>query len=61
MIKNRIRIAERPEFVEHKSRIGDRDADTVLGKNHKGGLVTPVERKSRYVLEKHILPRILMG
>lgn len=35
-------------------RIGDWEGDTVIGKNHKGGLVTLAERKSRYVLAGHI-------
>ncbi|MDO8370196.1 MAG: hypothetical protein Q7S71_05790, partial [Candidatus Nitrotoga sp.] len=30
------------------------EGDTVIGKNHKGGLVTLAERKSRYVLAGHI-------
>ena len=31
-----------------------REGDTVIGKNHRGGLVTLAERKSRYVLAGHI-------
>ncbi len=54
VIKNRISIDERPEIVDEKSRIGDWEGDTVIGKNHKGGLVTLAERKSRYVLAGHI-------
>jgi IS30 family transposase len=54
MIKNRVSIDERPEIVAKKIRIGDWEGDTVIGKNHKGGLVTLAERKSRYVLAGHI-------
>ena len=54
VIKNRVSIDERPQIVEEKSRIGDWEGDTVIGKNHKGGLVTLAERKSRYVLAGHI-------
>ena len=54
MIKNRVSIDERPEIVDQKTRIGDWEGDTVIGKNHKGGLVTLAERKSRYVLAGHI-------
>ena len=54
MLKNRVSIEERPEIVDQKSRIGDWEGDTVIGKNHKGGLVTLAERKSRYVLAGHI-------
>jgi transposase, IS30 family len=49
MIKNRVSIDERPEIVDQKTRMGDWEGDTVIGKNHKGGLVTLAERKSRYV------------
>jgi len=54
MIKNRVSIDERPEIVDQKTRMGDWEGDTVIGKNHKGELVTVAERKSRYVLAGHI-------
>lgn len=53
-IKNRISIDERPEIVAQRTRIGDWEGDTVIGKNHKGGMITLAERKSRYVLAGHI-------
>ncbi|MFN3397051.1 MAG: IS30 family transposase [Sulfurimicrobium sp.] len=53
-IRNRVSIEERPEIVDQRGRIGDWEGDTVIGKNHKGGLVTLAERKSRYVLAGHI-------
>ena len=37
-----------------KKRIGDWEIDTVIGKNHKGALVTIVERKSMFTLIKRI-------
>ena len=46
-IKNAVSIDEKPEIVEEKSRMGDWEIDTVIGKNHKQVLVTIVERKSR--------------
>jgi IS30 family transposase len=49
-IKNRVGIDERPEIVDQKTRLGDWEGDTVIGKNHRGALVTLAERKSRYVL-----------
>ncbi len=49
-IKNRVGIDERPEIVDQKTRIGDWEGDTVIGKNHRGALVTLAERKSRYIL-----------
>ena len=53
-IKNRVSIDVRPGIVAAKTRIGDWEGDTVIGKNHQGGLVTLAERKSRYVLAGHI-------
>jgi IS30 family transposase len=53
IIKNHVSIDERPEIVDQKTRIGDWEGDTVIGKNHKGGCVTLDERKSRYVLVGH--------
>lgn len=50
VLKNRIGIEQRPSVVEQRSRIGDWEGDTVIGKGHKGVLVTLVERKSRYTL-----------
>ena len=61
MIKNRVSIDERPEIVAQKTRIGDWEGDTVIGKNHKGGLVTLAERKSRYVLAGHIRSKHAVG
>lgn len=49
-IKNRTMIDERPSIVDAKLRIGDWEADTVIGKNHKGVLVTMVERKSKFIV-----------
>ena len=53
IIMNRVSIDERPEIVEQKTRMGDWEGVTVIGMNHKGGLVTPAERTSRYVLAGH--------
>jgi len=53
-IKNRIGIDERPEIVDQKGRIGDWEGDTVIGKNHRGALVTLAERKSRYILAAQV-------
>ena len=47
-IKDRISIDERPAVVDKKSRVGDWEIDTIIGKNHQGVLLTVVERRSRY-------------
>ena len=49
-IIGRVSIDERPSIVEEKCRIGDWEADTVIGKNHKGVLVTLVDRASKKTL-----------
>ena len=49
-LKNRVSIEQRPAIVDERSRIGDWEGDTVVGKGHQGVVVTLVERKSRYTL-----------
>ena len=50
MLPNRVSIEQRPAVVDQRSRVGDWEGDTVIGKGHQGVLVTLVERKSRYTL-----------
>ncbi|MCD4688414.1 MAG: IS30 family transposase [Desulfuromonadaceae bacterium] len=47
-IKGRVSIDERPEVVNERSRIGDWEADTVIGKQGGDVLVTLVDRKTRW-------------
>lgn len=49
-IPNRVGIECRPAVVEAKTRVGDWEADTVIGKNHVQAIVSLVERKSKYTL-----------
>ena len=49
-IIGRISIEERPSIVDKKIRIGDWEADTVIGKSHKGVLVTLADRVSKKTL-----------
>lgn len=49
-ILNRVSIKERPAIVDERLRYGDFEGDLIVGKNHKGAMLTLVERKSRYVL-----------
>ena len=53
-IKERISIDERPRAVDDKARLGDWEIDTVIGKNHKGALITIVERVSKFTLIKKV-------
>src|ERR1700733_8995579 len=41
-------IDQRPAVVAAKSRIGDWEADTIIGANHRGAVMSHVERKSKY-------------
>ena len=47
-IIGRVCITERPDVVETRSRIGDWEVDTVIGKQGGAVLVTLAERKSRF-------------
>ena len=46
-IPNRVDIEERPEVANKRERVGDWEADTIIGKNHKGAIVTLDERKTK--------------
>lgn len=46
-IPNRTDIEERPDIVNTRARVGDWEADTMIGKDHKGVFVTLDERKSK--------------
>jgi len=46
-IPHRRDIDERPSIVERKERLGDWELDTIIGKGHKGALVSMVERRTR--------------
>lgn len=61
-IRNRISIDLRPDIVERKARVGDWEADTILGKQQKGAILTLVERKSLFVqmslLERRLADKV---
>ena len=46
-IPDRVDIDERPEVANNRERLGDWEADTIIGKNHKGAIVTLDERQSK--------------
>jgi len=54
-IANRVSIDERPEVVNSRKAFGHWEADTVEGKAHKKGIVTLLERKTRYYQAKLIV------
>ncbi len=53
-IPDRVSIDHRPVIVDTKKRIGDWETDTIIGKNHKGVVLTIVERKSKITLMRKL-------
>lgn len=53
-IPNRVSIDKRPVEVDNKERKGDWEVDTIIGQNHKGALVTAVERKFKFTCISHV-------
>ena len=49
-VPDRVGIENRPAIVDRKTRIGDWEADTIVGKNQKSALLTLVERVTRYTI-----------
>lgn len=46
VIANRRDITERPAVVESRERFGDIEIDTIIGKDHKGAILTMVDRST---------------
>ncbi|MFI0347830.1 MAG: IS30 family transposase [Chthoniobacterales bacterium] len=53
-IPNRIDISERPKIVDEKSRIGDWEADTIIGAKNQGVIFSIVDRLSKYLILKNV-------
>lgn len=49
-IRDRVSIDERPAVVDERSRFGDWEMDTIIGKDGKGAIVTLVERTTKKLL-----------
>ena len=49
-VPNRVGIENRPAVVDQKARIGDWEADTIVGKGQKSALLTLLERVTRYTI-----------
>jgi IS30 family transposase len=47
-IPNQVSIDDRPSVVEGKTQIGNWEVDLMMGGHSGGGLLTLVERKSRF-------------
>jgi IS30 family transposase len=48
-LQGRCRIENRPKIVEATRRLGDWEADTIIGRVHQQAIVSLVERKSKFV------------
>ena len=48
VIPGRVDISERPREAEGKTRVGDWEADTIIGARNRGALVSVVDRKSKF-------------
>lgn len=56
-INDRVSIHERPSIAQERSRIGDWEADTVIGQHHKQAIVTLVERKTGLLKMKRVIKK----
>lgn len=54
IIKDRISIEHRPTIVDEKIRFGDLEIDTIIGKNHKGAIVTINDRATGILRMKKV-------
>ena len=52
IICDQVRIDKRASIVENRKRLGDLEGNTVIGRSHKGAIVTLVDRTSRYLFTK---------
>ncbi len=53
-IPGRVDIPGRPALVEAKARVGDREADTIVGAGTGGAVVSLVDRARRYTLLRRV-------
>ena len=58
IIKNKTPLTERPEIVEKRERLGDLEIDLVIGKGHKGALLTINDRASGLLIMEKLEGKI---
>ena len=56
-INDRVSIHERPSIVDARTRIGDWEADTIIGQHHKQAIVTIVERRTGLLKMKRVVKK----
>ena len=49
IIKDRVDISQRPAIVDKKTRMGDLEIDTMIGKNQQGAILTINDRVSNFI------------
>jgi transposase, IS30 family len=54
----KVSIEERPDIINNKERIGDCEIDTIIGKDHKGAILTLVERLNTVPLSNYPINRL---
>ena len=52
-IPDQAMIDDRPAIVESRTRVGDWEGDTIVGKGHQGVLISLVDRKTRHTVLGH--------
>ncbi len=53
-IANRVSIDDRPAVVDDRTRLGDWEGDTIVGKGRTGYVMTNVDRASRYTIARKV-------
>ncbi len=56
-INDRVSIHERPQIIEERARIGDWEADTIIGQHYKQAVVTLVERRTGLLKMKRVVKK----
>jgi IS30 family transposase len=56
-VPNRTMIDKRPDYINLRSYIGHWEIDTVVSRKSKAAIMVLVERRTRYVLIKKLLPK----
>jgi IS30 family transposase len=56
-INDKVSIHERPSIVDTRTRIGDWEADTIIGQHHKQAIVTLVERRTGLLKMKRVVKK----
>ena len=56
-IAGRVMIDSRPQIVDQKKRIGDWEADTIIGARHQQAVLTLTERKTKFTLARKLKDR----